>query len=383
MYVVAIIAAGGQGRRLGAGRPKQLLALGGRTILQRSVDAFDRCDRVHELVVVLPPDLASSGAVALRPARKPLSIVAGGSRRQDSVANGFDHVADRADLVVVHDAARPFVSEALITRTIDAAAESGAALAVLPARDTVKQAAADGAFVGATLPRETIFLAQTPQAFRAGVLRDAVALGRRGAEATDEAALAEQAGHRVRLVEGEAHNLKITTEDDLVLARVLSGEGAGAMRAGHGYDLHRLVEGRPLVLAGVRIPSDRGPIGHSDGDVICHAVVDALLGAAAAGDIGQQFPDTDPRWKDAPGLDLLARAAAVITDAGFTVENVDVVVILERPRIRPHVETIRAAIAGVLGVGPGRISVKGKTNEGVDAIGRGEAIAAHAVALIR
>jgi 2-C-methyl-D-erythritol 4-phosphate cytidylyltransferase/2-C-methyl-D-erythritol 2,4-cyclodiphosphate synthase len=383
LYVVAIIAAGGQGRRLGAARPKQLLELGGRTLLQRSVDVFDRCDRVDEIVVVLPPDLASAGAVTLQPARKPLSVVAGGPRRQDSVANGFDHVADRADLVVVHDAARPFASEALIARTIDAAAESGAALAALPVKDTVKQAAGDGRLVAATLPRETIYLAQTPQAFRAGVLRDAVALGRRGVDATDEAALAEQAGHPVRLVEGEARNLKITTEDDLAMARALSEGGAGAPRAGTGYDLHRLVEGRPLLLAGVRVPSDRGPLGHSDGDVICHAAVDALLGAAAAGDIGQHFPDTDPRWKDAPGLDLLARAVAIVREKGFSVENVDVVVVLERPKIRPHVEAIRAALARTLGVGADRVSVKGKTNEGVDATGRGEAIAAHAIALIR
>ncbi len=383
MYVVAIIAAGGQGRRLGAARPKQLLEIGGRTILQRSVDALDRCDRVNEIVVVLPPDLASAGAVALRPTRKPISVVAGGARRQDSVANGFDRISDRADLVVVHDAARPFASESLIVRTIEAAAESGAALAALPVKDTVKQAAAGGRFVGATLPRETVFLAQTPQAFRTEVLRDAVALGRRGAEATDEAALAEQAGHAVRLVEGEAHNLKITTEEDLVLARALAGERGAASRAGTGYDLHRLVEGRPLLLAGVRIPSERGPLGHSDGDVICHAVVDALLGAAAAGDIGLHFPDSDPRWKDAPGLDLLGRAAAVVREAGFAVENVDVVVVLERPKIRPHVDAIRAALAGTLGVGVEHVSVKGKTNEGVDATGRGEAIAAHAIALIR
>jgi 2-C-methyl-D-erythritol 4-phosphate cytidylyltransferase/2-C-methyl-D-erythritol 2,4-cyclodiphosphate synthase len=382
LYVVAIIAAGGYGRRLGAATPKQLLDLGGRTLLQRSVDVFDRCGRVDEIVVVLPPDLASAGVVALRPTRKPLAIVAGGARRQDSVANGFDHVVGRADLVVVHDAARPFASEALITRTIDAAAESGAALAALRARDTVKQAAAGGLLVAATLPREAIYLAQTPQAFRADVLRDAVALGRRGTDATDEAALAEQAGHPVRLVEGEAHNLKITTEDDLVIARALSGEGVGLPRAGTGYDLHRLVEGRPLVLAGVRVPSDRGPLGHSDGDVVCHAVVDALLGAAAAGDIGQHFPDTDPRWKDAPGLDLLARAAAMVREKGFSVANVDVVVVLERPKIRPHVEAIRAALAGALGVGLESVSVKGKTNEGVDATGRGEAIAAHAVALV-
>ncbi len=386
VHVVAIIAAAGQGRRLGADRPKQLLDLCGRSILQRSVDAFVRSDRVDGIVVVLPPELAASGAsgeVRLEPASKPIAIVAGGPRRQDSVANGFDDVAGRADVVVIHDAARPLVSEALIARTIDAAAESGAALAALAARDSVKQASGDGPFVGATLARETIYLAQTPQAFRAGVLGDAIALGRSGVEATDEAALAERAGHRVRLVEGEARNLKITTEDDLMLARFLMGAPVGVPRVGTGYDLHRLVDGRPLVLAGVRIASERGPLGHSDGDVVCHALVDAILGGASAGDIGRLFPDTDPRWKDAPGLDLLGRAVGAVGAAGFAVENVDVVVLLERPKIGPHVAAIRASLAGVLGIDETRVSVKGKTHEGVDAVGRGEAIAAHAVALVR
>lgn len=383
MHVAAIIAAAGQGRRLGASRPKQLLELAGRTILQRSIDAFDGSDRIDEIVVVVPPELVASRP-AISAVRKPLTIVAGGERRQDSVANGVEAVAARADVVVIHDAARPFVSAALIARTIDAAAESGAALAALPVRDTVKQAGHDGRFVGGTLPRETIHLAQTPQAFRTAVLRDAIAAGRGGADATDEAALVERAGHPVRLVEGEARNLKITTEDDLMMARTLEGVvPSAALRIGTGYDLHRLVDGRPLVLAGVTIDARRGPTGHSDGDVVCHALVDALLGTASAGDIGHHFPDTDARWKDATGLDLLERAVGVVRAAGFTVENVDVVVILERPKIRPNIDSIRTALAEVLGVDTERVSLKGKTNEGVGATGRGEAIAAHAVALVR
>jgi len=383
MHVAAIIAAAGQGTRLGGAAPKQLLPLGGRSILQRSVDAFDRCDRVAELVVVLPPDLAGDVTAAPVTASKALARVAGAARRQDSVARGFEVVAGRADVVVVHDAARPFVTADLIVRTIEAAAESGAAIAALGVRDTVKRAAADRRFIGETLPRGELFLAQTPQAFRADVLRAAIEAGRAGGDVTDEAMLIERAGHAVRLVDGDPHNIKITTADDLVLARALVGEPPRAMtRIGTGYDLHRLAEGRRLVLAGVELPFDRGPVGHSDGDVVCHAVVDAILGAAAAGDIGAHFPDTDPRWKDAPGLDLLARAVAVIAERGYRVANVDVVVVLERPTIGPHAAQIRRRVAEALGIDAGAVSVKGKTNEGVDAVGRGEAIAAHAVALL-
>lgn len=383
MHVVAIIAAAGQGRRFGAAVPKQLLELGGRSLVQRSVDAFDASPLVDEIVVTVPPELVGEAGFALAAASKPLRIVAGGARRQDSVANGFAAVGDRADLVVVHDAARPFVTVDLIARTIAAAAESGAAIAAVAARDTVKRAAPDLRSVGETLPRETVFLAQTPQAFRRDVLRDAIA--RAGSdEATDEAALAERAGHAVRIVEGDPRNMKITTPDDLTVARALAGgPAAPAPRVGAGYDLHRLVEGRRLVLAGVEIPGGRGPLGHSDGDVVCHALTDAVLGAAAAGDIGRHFPDSDPAWKDAPGLDLLGRAVAIVGARGFRVDNVDVVVLLERPKIAPHLDEIRRRLAAALGVAADRVSVKGKTNEGVDAVGRGEAMAAHAVALVR
>jgi 2-C-methyl-D-erythritol 4-phosphate cytidylyltransferase / 2-C-methyl-D-erythritol 2,4-cyclodiphosphate synthase len=289
---------------------------------------------------------------------------------------------------VIHDAARPFVGADLISRTIAAAAESGAAVAAVQATDTVKVArAADGdRVVASTIPRETIYLAQTPQAFRRDVLAAALAAGARDTrDATDEASLVERAGHAVRIVEGERSNIKITTPEDLpgadALARVEKPARTG--RAGTGYDLHRLVEGRPLILGGVTIPSERGALGHSDADVICHALTDAILGAACLGDIGRHFPDSDPRWKDASSLDLLQRAVGLVTAEGLEIGNVDVIVILERPKIAPHIDRMREAVARTLALDVSRVSIKGKTNEGVDAIGRGEAIAAHAIALLR
>jgi 2-C-methyl-D-erythritol 4-phosphate cytidylyltransferase/2-C-methyl-D-erythritol 2,4-cyclodiphosphate synthase len=247
-------------------------------------------------------------------------------------------------------------------------------------RDTVKRADATGC-IAETLNRNEIYLAQTPQAFLVDVLRDALAISN---DATDEATLAEQAGHAVQLVEGDPRNLKITTPEDLALAeRLLGSPAAGpSMRIGNGYDLHRLVDGRPLILGGVKIPFEKGLLGHSDADVICHAVTDAILGAAGAGDIGRHFPDTDPAWKDADSLDLLRRAAVIVGAAGFVVVNIDVVVIAQRPKLAPHVDAIRARLADTIGCVPSQISVKGKTNEGVDSIGAGESIAAHAVALL-
>jgi 2-C-methyl-D-erythritol 4-phosphate cytidylyltransferase/2-C-methyl-D-erythritol 2,4-cyclodiphosphate synthase len=311
-----------------------------------------------------------------------ISIVCGGLRRQDSVATAFDHVAPATEIVLVHDAARPFVSAQLIDRCIDAAARYGGAIAALPASDTVKRVAQDaGAMrIDATLPRESIYLAQTPQAFKRSVLEDAVALGRAGVDATDEAMLAEKAGHVVRIVEGDPENVKITTADDLVAARSRTIAGN---RVGIGYDLHRLVEGRPLIIGGVTIATDKGALGHSDADVACHAATDAILGAACLGDIGVHFPDSDPQWKGASSVELLRRAAVLVREAGHEIAHVDVVIVLERPKIAAHKDAIRRGLAQAMGVPLESVSVKGKTNEGVDAIGRGEAIAAHAVAGLR
>jgi 2-C-methyl-D-erythritol 4-phosphate cytidylyltransferase/2-C-methyl-D-erythritol 2,4-cyclodiphosphate synthase len=262
-----------------------------------------------------------------------------------------------------------------------AASDSGAAIAALRVHDTVKQTDATGA-ITATLPREGIYLAQTPQAFRVTVLRDAM---RVSGDATDEAMLVEQAGHVVRVVDGDPRNLKITTPGDLTMAEHMSGlsSGISALRIGNGYDLHRLVPGRPLILGGVTIPFEKGLEAHSDGDAICHAVTDAVLGAVGAGDIGRHFPDTDPAWKNADSIVMLRHAAALVRTAGFAISNVDVVVIAQKPKLTPHTDAIRGNLAGALGCDPSQISVKGKTNEGVDSMGAGESIAVHAVALVR
>jgi len=382
LHVSAIIAAGGRGSRFGGAQPKQLLPLAGVPILKRTVDAFLNGYAFDEVVVAVPPELAADPPSYL----EDVIVVAGGERRQDSVANAVRAVAPSSQVIVIHDAARPLVSADVIERTIAAAATHGAAIAALQARDTVKRGDASRIIRG-TLPRDEIFLAQTPQAFRVGVLRDALAIAATATDATDEAMLAEAAGHHVHLVEGDPRNLKITTAEDMAMAEALVQSGgprpARTGRAGTGYDLHRLVEGRPLVLGGVAIPSERGALGRSDADVVCHALTDALLGAAALGDIGRHFPDSDPRWKGASSIDLLRRVVAMMNEQGLQVGNVDVTVILEKPKIRDHIDAMRAAVAGALGVDVDRVSIKGKTNEGVDAVGRGEAIAAHAIALVR
>jgi 2-C-methyl-D-erythritol 4-phosphate cytidylyltransferase/2-C-methyl-D-erythritol 2,4-cyclodiphosphate synthase len=379
MTVGVVIVAAGRGERFGGDRPKQMLDLGGRPLLQHSVQVFDRHPRVSEVVVVLPADWLGRAAEIVGPSTRPIRAVAGGRRRQDSVRAGVDALSRDVDVVLVHDAARPFVDGELIARVLGGVAEAGAAVPAVPARDTVKRRDGASGHVVSTLSRDEIWLAQTPQGFRREVLAAAFAGQEGGADATDDAMLVERTGRPVAIVPGDERNVKITTPDDLGAARA---RVTAASRVGTGYDLHRLVEGRPLVLAGVVVPSDRGPLGHSDGDVVCHAIVDAMLGAAALGDIGRHFPDTDPRWKGAPGLDLLSRAAAIIGDAGWRVASLDATVLLERPKVGPHVDDIRRQLAAALKIDVGHIGLKAKTNEGVDAVGRGEAVAAHAVAVL-
>lgn len=387
----AIIAAGGRGVRLGAEVPKQFLEIDGRSILERSIAAFAGHPSIGEVVVALPPDRVEAVAARLRDlGLGRVLCVEGGARRQDSVANAFARVSPEVAVVVIHDAARPMVTAALIDRAIDAASRHGAAIAALPVRDTVKQAGGpgtDGARpIAATLPREDVFLAQTPQAFRREVLAQALEKGRdEGIDATDEAMLAERAGYPVYLVPGDPENMKITTPEDLEAARrrMAATEGTEpGVRVGTGYDLHRLVEGRPLILGGVAIPFEKGLQGHSDADIVCHAVTDAVLGAAAAGDIGRLFPDTDPQWEGADSLALLRGAVARLHEQGWRVGNVDVTVIAQKPKLLPYIDAMRANLAAALGVPVGSVSVKGKTNEHMDSMGQGDSMACHAVALV-
>lgn len=386
MHVAAIIAAGGRGLRLGADRPKQFLEIGGRSILEMSVAALAASDRINEIVVALPSEHLEAESKALKNVFKGLSCVAGGARRQDSVANAFAKTSPKADVIVIHDAARPFVTQDVIARAIDGAKTHGAAIAAVAAKDTIKQigdANVDGSrLIRGTIPRDSVYLAQTPQAFRREVLARALNEGA-AIDATDEAMLVERLGVPVHVVEGDTRNVKITTADDFAAAQAAAVQiPTSVMRIGTGYDLHTLTAGRPLILAGVRVQFSLGLSGHSDADIVCHAVTDAVLGAAAAGDIGQLFPDTDAKWKDADSIMMLKGAVAKVKEKGYRVSNIDVTVIAQKPKLLPYLDAMRQNLADALEIDSSAVSVKAKTNEGVDSMGRGESMACHAVALI-
>ncbi len=372
--VGAILAAGGSGLR--AGQAKQWLVLGGETVLRRSARTLAGCAAVDELVAVVPPGQEPRAREELQGLERPVTAVAGGAARADSVRNGLAALAS-CDLVLVHDAARPFATSALAEAVLQAAARDGAALAALPATDTVKRAVEGRS--AETLDRRSLWLAQTPQGFRVPVLRRAFeAAGPLAAEATDECQLVERLGLPVALVPGEPGNAKITTPDDVARARARL-EAPVAM--GVGYDVHPFAAGRKLILGGVAFEGD-GLQGHSDADICAHAIGDAILGAAGLGDLGRHFPDTDPQWKGVSSLLLLREIAAKAAARGWRVGNCDVTLAARRPRIAPRAEEMRARLAEALGVLPAQVNVKATTGEGLGFVGRGEGIAAHAVALL-
>ncbi len=380
--VGAILAAGGSGVR--AGQAKQWLRLGGESVLARSARTLSECDLVDVIVAVVPPGEEARAQHELAEViRKPVTAVAGGSARADSVRNGFAALGG-CSIVVVHDAARPFATSELVRAVALAAARDGAALAAVEATDTVKKAAPLGPGAGlpvveSTLDRRALWLAQTPQGFRADVLARAFeAAGTAAAGATDECALVERLGLPVTLVPGEAGNFKITTADDIVRARVRL-EAPVAM--GIGYDVHPFAAGRRLVLGGVEFEGD-GLLGHSDADICAHAIGDAILGAAGLGDLGRHFPDTDPQWKGISSLKLLREIARKASEAGWRVGNCDVTLAARRPKIAPRADEMRLRLAAAIGIPPAQVNVKATTGEKLGFVGRGEGIAAHAVALL-
>jgi 2-C-methyl-D-erythritol 4-phosphate cytidylyltransferase/2-C-methyl-D-erythritol 2,4-cyclodiphosphate synthase len=362
-----------------AGVAKQWLVLGGETVLRRAARALAACPAVDELVAVVPAGEEARGAAELAGLGKPARAVPGGAARAHSVRNGLAATPGSA-IVLVHDAARPFATPDLAGRVAEAAARDGAALAALPATDTVKRAAAAGdPRVAETLDRRAIWLAQTPQGFRRELLLRAYeASGTAAAAATDECSLVERLGAPVTLVPGEPGNFKITGPDDLERARAVV-EAPVAM--GVGYDTHRFAPGRRLILGGVEFEGD-GLLGHSDADVCAHAIGDAILGAAGLGDLGRHFPDTDPRWGGVSSLVLLREIARKAAERGWRVGNCDVTLAAKRPRVAPRAEEMRARLAEALGVAPGQVNVKATTGEGLGFVGREEGIAAHAVALL-
>jgi len=375
--VAGIVAAGGSGVR--AGIAKQWLVLGGETVLRRAARALAACPLVDEIVAVVPPGEERRGADELAGLGRPARAVAGGAARADSVRNGLA-ASEGSAVVLVHDAARPFATPALVARVAEAAARDGAALAALPVTDTVKRAAAEADLrVAETLDRRTLWLAQTPQGFRRDLLLRAYeAAGTAAAAATDECSLVERTGAPVTLVPGEPGNFKITGPGDVERARTAL-EAPVAM--GVGYDTHRFSPGRRLVLGGVEFEGD-GLLGHSDADVCAHAIGDAVLGAAGLGDLGRHFPDTDPRWKGVSSLLLLREIARKAAERGWRVGNCDVTLAAKRPKIAARAEEMRARLAEALGISPAQVNVKATTGEGMGFVGREEGIAAHAVALL-
>jgi len=350
--------------------------LGGDYLLLLTLQALSRVPEIGCLVVALPPG-ERDGFPALV-GGKPVLQVAGGATRQESVARCFE-AAPPHPLVVIHDGARPFVSPSLVSRVIEEAEKGGAALAALPVFDTLKVVDGEGVVLS-TPPRGDFWLAQTPQAFRWEVFREAVAKARQeGVTGTDDAALVERLGVEVRVVRGEESNFKVTTPYDLQVARVLAG---GRFRTGIGYDVHPFEEGQPLCLGGVTIPGFPGLRGHSDGDAVLHAVMDACLGAAGLGDIGLHFPPGEERYRGVSSLSLLRRVRELVEEAGYRVRQVDVTVAAERPRLSPFFPAMREAVAGGLGLSPAAVGVKATTQEGLGFVGRGEGVAAWAVALV-
>ncbi len=368
----AVVPAAGSSRRMG--RDKILAPLQGVPAVVRTLSAL-RSAGVRHLMVGVRPAGGSDvvGAVLADHGFGDACLVEGGETRAATVARCVERLARGVTHVVVHDGARPFATPDLIARVMAAGEADGAACAALPVVDALHRSDAEGRIV-ASPAREGLWRAQTPQAFRRDLLESA---HRRGAAAADDATLVAASGWPVRLVRGEEANVKLTFPEDLRPA------GAGTATAvGFGADVHRLVEGRPLVLGGVRIPWERGLLGHSDADVLCHALADAVLGAAGLGDIGQHFPPDDPAYAGADSLELLRRCRELAYEAGWRPLQADCLITAQRPRLAPHVSAMRQALAGVLGTPVARVNVKAGTAEGLGALGREEGIAAQAVVLL-
>jgi 2-C-methyl-D-erythritol 4-phosphate cytidylyltransferase/2-C-methyl-D-erythritol 2,4-cyclodiphosphate synthase len=377
MRTVALLVAAGRGARFGAEMPKQYLPLLGRPVLRHAAEALLREGGVELILPIAPPgeEAALAGLLAGLPILPP---VAGGETRQASVRAGLEALsADPPEIVLVHDAARPVVPPGTVPALLAALREVPGAIPAAPVSDTLKRGEAGR--IAATVPRAGLFRAQTPQAFRYETLLAA----HRGAttEATDDAQLLEAAGLPVALVAGHESNVKITWPEDLarmeaqMLARMTP-------RMGTGFDVHRIVAGRPMVLCGVTVPGPIGLDGHSDADVGIHALCDAIYGALAEGDIGRWFPPSEAEWKDADSARFLRHAAGRIAARGGVLANADVTLICERPKIAPHAEAMRERLAGLLGVELGRVSVKATTTERLGFPGRGEGIAAQAAAVV-
>ncbi|MFA5321424.1 MAG: 2-C-methyl-D-erythritol 4-phosphate cytidylyltransferase [Smithella sp.] len=383
MKTVALIPAGGAGKRLKSHIAKQYLLLDSLPILIHTLNVFQNSNEIDEIILALPPEdlvytrqeLAEKYGLT-----KVTDAVAGGNERQDSVRNCLMALEGKCDLVVIHDAVRPFVTEELIKKVVDSARTTGAAIAGVRTKDTIKETRED-AVVKATVPRQNLWQAQTPQAFTFDLLKTAYdAAYKENFYGTDDASLVERMGKEVKIIEGSYENIKITTNEDMMIADVLMKKrNKVGFRSGMGYDSHRFAAGRKLILGGVDIPFDKGLQGHSDADALIHAICDALLGASGDGDIGRHFPDNDPEYKNISSMILLERVNKIIKAKRFSINNIDATVVMEQPKLIPHADKMISNIARVLKITKDCVNIKAKTNEGMGFAGRNEGVAVFAV----
>ena len=375
----AVILAAGSSSRMG--NDKILARLQEIPVLARTLRPFQDCERIQEIIVVTSAEKLEAVTELCREYNfgKVRKVVLGGKTRAESALTGVSELQDNVDLIAIHDGARPLVTVELIRRTVEAAAQKYAAVPAIRSTDTLKTAGEDGAILG-SVDRDRTWRIQTPQVFKADLIKGALTKAmKQGIPLTDDSSAMDVLGVTTYIVEGEEENIKLTKPLDLLLA---ARTGESEMRIGQGYDVHRLVEGRRLILGGVEIPYEKGLLGHSDADVLTHALMDALLGAAALGDIGQHFPDKDPRYAGADSLELLRHVCTLLREAGYRVGNTDCTVIAQRPKLAGFIPEMRRRLAEVMEIPFDSVSVKATTEEGLGFTGEGSGIAAQAIALL-
>ena len=366
--VTAIVTAAGKGSRMGASLPKQFLKIGNKTILEKAILPFDKADCIDQIIVVSGAEFVETCKGLCAGMTKLKAVVEGGKERQDSVNNALKLVED--GYVLIHDGARPYITEKVILNVLEDVSRVGAAVAAVPVKDTIRQQTDEG---GKTLKRSELYSVQTPQGFEVSLIKEAFCKAfEDGFYGTDDAGLVDRMGKDVAVSEGDYRNIKITTKEDMPVE----------VRVGTGFDVHRLVEGRKCIVCGVDIPFDRGLLGHSDADVALHALMDAMLGAAALGDIGKHFPDTDPKYKGISSIKLLEYVNQFIAEEGYTLGNCDVTIMAQKPKMLPYIGQMRENIAEALNIPIGAVNVKATTTEKLGFVGREEGIAAEAVCIL-
>ncbi len=372
-FAGAVIVAGGLGKRMG--RPKQMLPLAGVPVLARAVAAFEKVRSVRQIVVVTSPQ----NQELLKKYFPPLTYALPGATRLLSVMNGVQALDPKVQAVAVHDGARPLLNPAAAARCLARGFTEGAAVLAVPVKDTVKQVR--GGVVERTLERSSLWAAQTPQCYRAEILRRALDKFGHLQDATDESQLVERLGVRVQIEPSDYKNLKITTPEDLIMAEAFLQEGR-YQRTGFGFDLHRLEPGRKFIIGGVEIPHRKGFLGHSDGDVVLHAACDAILGAMCLGEIGLLFPPSDPSIKGIDSRKIAAKVLESVRAHGGQLVHLDITLVTQEPKISPHYPAVRASLAQIFEMDEKDVSFKSKSHEQVGEIGRGEAAMCHAVATV-